>query len=134
MSKYTPTFQGEVKDSKITVTKAKRMWRDWIAKLSGKKIEIRVKEWKDSRSERQNNLMWAWLAILEQETGQPKDDIHDYFKAKFLTRTIVIKGKEFKVVGSTASLKSDGFTEYLGQFRAESATFFKVDLPDPYEY
>lgn len=134
MSSYTPTFQGEIKDNKITITKAKRMWREWIRSLSGQKIEIIVRKWRSLRSRRQNSLMWAWLNILEQETGQSKDDLHDYFNNRYLKRTIVIKGKEYIVVRSSTSLRTDEFTEYLGKIRVKSATFFSVNLPDPYEW
>ena len=134
MSSYTPIFQGEIKNNKITIIKAKKMWADWITSLNNKKVEVNVKEWKSNRSRNQNSLMWAWLSILEQETGQPKEDIHDYFKKKFLMRIIKIKGKPEKVVGSTTNLDTKEFTEYLEKLRETSAVFFNVNLPDPYEW
>lgn len=40
----------------------------------------------------QNSLMWMWFKCMAEATGTPKDDIHDYYKAKFLGRDVVVRG------------------------------------------
>ena len=131
---YTPIFQGEVKKGRIEIIKAKRDWKEWIKSLEGKKLEIVVKEWKETRSNAQNRLMWSWFQILEDDSGQPKEDYHDYFKKQFLCRVIKIRGKLEKVVGSTAILNTKEMSEHLEKIREAAATLFETELPDPYDW
>ena len=79
----------------------------------------------------QNSLMWMWYKCMEEATGQPKDDFHDYYKAKFLARPIAIKGKWVKVVGSTTDLNTLQMTEYLEKVKADAAIEFGITLPLP---
>lgn len=83
------------------------------------------------RSLPQNALMWMWLQCIEEATGTPKADIHDYYKSKFLSRVIVLDGKEWSVVGSTKELTSSQMTEYLTRIQADAATELGIDLPMP---
>lgn len=79
----------------------------------------------------QNSLMWMWYKCMEEATGQPKEDFHDYYKAKFLARPIAIKGKWVKVVGSTTDLNTLQMTDYLEKVKADAAIEFGITLPLP---
>lgn len=68
---------------------------------------------------------------MEEATGQPKEDFHDYYKAKFLARPIAIKGKWVKVVGSTTDLNTLQMTDYLEKVKADAAIEFGITLPLP---
>lgn len=47
-------------------------------------LEIRAKA--KPRTIPQNALMWMWFKCMEDSLGQSKDDIHAYYKSKFLHR------------------------------------------------
>lgn len=79
----------------------------------------------------QNSLMWMWYKCMEEATGQSKDDFHDYYKAKFLARQIVIGGRWVTVVGSTTKLNTLQMTNYLEKVKADAATEFGISLPLP---
>ena len=79
----------------------------------------------------QNSLMWMWYKCMEEATGQPKEDFHDYYKAKFLARPIAIKGKWVKGVGSTTDLNTLQMTDYLEKVKADAAIEFGITLPLP---
>jgi len=79
----------------------------------------------------QNSLMWMWYKCMEEATGQSKDDFHDYYKAKFLARQIVIGGRWVTVVGSTTELNTLQMTNYLEKVKADAATEFGISLPLP---
>lgn len=83
------------------------------------------------RTINQNSLMWMWYKCMEDQTGQPKEDFHDYYKAKFLTRQIPIKNKWVNVVGSTTELNTLQMTRYLDQVKADAATEWGITLPLP---
>ncbi|AWL19463.1 hypothetical protein DIW83_10715 [Acinetobacter nosocomialis] len=42
----------------------------------------------------QNRLYWAWLEQIRQKTGNSKDDLHLFFKKKFLARIYVESRQE----------------------------------------
>lgn len=79
----------------------------------------------------QNSLMWMWYKCMEEATGQRKEDIHDYYKAKFLVRQVQIGNRIVNVVGSTAELNTIQMTNYLENIKADAAVEFGVMLPLP---
>ena len=79
----------------------------------------------------QNSLMWMWYKCMEEVTGQPKDDFHDYYKAKFLARQVAIGQRWVTVVGSTTDLNTLQMTNYLEKVKADAAVEFGITLPLP---
>lgn len=83
------------------------------------------------RTVSQNALMWMWFKCMEEATGTPKDDIHDYYKAKYLGRDIAVRGRWVHVIGSTTDLNTLQMTDYLNKIQADAATEFGINLPLP---
>ena len=79
----------------------------------------------------QNSLMWMWYKCMEEATGQRKEDFHDYYKAKFLSRQVAICGRWVTVVGSTTDLNTLQMTTYLEKVKADAAVEFGITLPLP---
>lgn len=79
----------------------------------------------------QNSLMWLWFQCLEDETGQPKDDFHEYYKYKFLGRQLTVGNKVTKVAGSTKYLSTLQMSEYMEKIKADVAVEFGISLPLP---
>lgn len=79
----------------------------------------------------QNALMWMWYKCIEEATGQPKNDIHAYYKAKFLGRQIAIGNKWVWVTGSTTDLNTLQMTDFLEKVKADAATELGIMLPLP---
>ena len=79
----------------------------------------------------QNSLMWMWYKCMEDSTGQRKEDFHDYYKAKFLSRQVVIGGCWRTLVGSTTDLNTLQMTDYLNKVKADAAAEFGIALPLP---
>lgn len=68
---------------------------------------------------------------MEEATGTPKEDIHDYYKAKFLSREVVVGNKWYRVAGSTTDLNTLQMTNFLNKVQADAATEFGINLPLP---
>ena len=85
----------------------------------------------DKRSISQNALMWMWFNCIAHETGQNKTDIYDYYRMLFLTREVVINGKEVSVTSGTSSLDTRQFTEFLNNIQSDAAAEFGIRLPTP---
>jgi hypothetical protein len=49
-------------------------------------LEVIVQEYKKDRSAVQNSLMWYWFTIISNGWGWSKDEVHDYYKRRFLVR------------------------------------------------
>ena len=82
------------------------------------------------RSLSQNALYWAYLGIIEYETGNNSDDLHELFKRTLLPpKFITVMGKEIKIPKSTTELSKLEFGEYMDKISAECG----VPVPDPRE-
>jgi hypothetical protein len=80
------------------------------------------------RSDSQNSYYWLYLTIIERDTGQNADDVHEWAKRKFLPpRFIKVNGEEMRIPGSTTGLGKSDFTDYLDKIAAETG----IPLPDP---
>ena len=75
--------------------------------------------------------MWMWYKCMEDATGQRKEDFHDYYKAKFLSRVVAIGNRWVTVCGSTTELNTLQMTDYLEKVKADAASEFLITLPLP---
>ena len=56
-----------------------------IKRLDIKKVyTVEITERRIKRTISQNGLYWLWLTCISHETGNDKDDLHEYFKKKYL--------------------------------------------------
>jgi len=98
--------------------------------LSAKRWQVEVKPFVKKRSNQQLGLYWKWLAIIADETGNDKDDLHDFFKAKFLE-------PETREVMGTAVMRysTDGdaarMTRYMDKVMAFVTSQLGIYLPLP---
>jgi hypothetical protein len=105
-------------------------FRQWLKDREGKKI--RIEQLVTNRTKLQNSYYWLYLGIIERETGNDANDLHELFKRKFLKpefKKVIIKGKEteYKIPKSTTNLNKIEFGEYLDKICAE----VEIPLPSP---
>lgn len=82
----------------------------------GEDIEITIHKVEDYRTARQNRLYWKYLREISLEYGEHSPlSFHDYFKAKFLSYTIVLGREEVPIIKSTADLDKKSFSVYIEQ-------------------
>ena len=79
----------------------------------------------------QHSLMCMWYKCMEDSTGTPKEDFHDYYKAKYLSREVAVGNRLYRVAGSTTDLNTLQMTNYLEKVKADAATEFGIMLPLP---
>ena len=107
-----------------------------IRKISGLDLatewEVLIRKAKSKRSVDQNALYWAWITVVEVETGNDKDDLHEFFKQKFLiNQCILVFGKQIEKKPSTTKLNTKEFSEYMEKIRAFCATELDITLLTP---
>lgn len=79
----------------------------------------------------QNSLYWLYLGCIEEETGNDRYDLHDFFKRKFLrVGESMLCGEEVVKTISTSKLDTKQFAEYLRKIASFSAQE-GIILPDP---
>jgi hypothetical protein len=94
--------------------------------------DVKVTCKRGKRSIDQNRLMWMWLTCIEQETGQDKDEVHDFFKNKYLGNVkCLMFGETFDKRITTTRLDTAQFKQYLDKIQIFASTELGIRLPDP---
>jgi hypothetical protein len=97
--------------------------------MGGGTWEVVIREYKKSRSDRQNNMYWGWLKIISDETGYTTEELHEYMKGNFWGyREAEIFGEKRMIPKSTTKLSTKEFNEYLDKVTA-FATSIGIKLP-----
>lgn len=93
--------------------------------------EFRIEPLKHTRSLSQNSFYWMYLEIIERETGNNANDLHEYFRRVLLApKTLKVMNKEIKVPMSTTELKKTEFSDYIDKI----CTMTNVPIPDTEQY
>lgn len=83
------------------------------------------------RTEQQNKYYHKLLDIICGHTGDTHMDLHTTLKCMFLSRPYVIGDKEYTIVGSTATLNSKNFSDYLERVFHWASSELDLTLPQP---
>ena len=126
------TFRCTAKDGELDFGSDynKARLHDYLISQEGKQLLLQKEETK--RTMTQNNFYWVYLGIIEQETGNTAENLHEFFKTKLLPKKLItIHGKqgehELSINKSTTELNKVEFGEYLEKICALT----QVPLPDP---
>lgn len=93
--------------------------------------QYRIEPLIPTRSLSQNKLYWMYLELIEVETGNNADDLHEYFRrTKLPPKFIKVMGQEIKIPISTTELTKQEFTEYMDKICAE----VNIPIPDTEAY
>lgn len=99
--------------------------------ISKKLYTVEVLEKKSNRTISQNSLYWLWLTCIEHETGTGRDELHEFFKQKFLLPD------EINVFGitilrwTTTDKNTLQFKNYLDKIQIFANAELSIMLPNP---
>lgn len=121
-------FNATIEKGQLAIER-KTKWRDYLLGFTdGTKMVVEIDRRKNKRSLTQNSFYWLYLTIIADETGEIQDDLHEYFKRKFLPPIEKkILGQVVRLPGSTTDLSKFDFGEYLDKICAMT----NVPIPDP---
>jgi hypothetical protein len=103
-----------------------------IKRLELKKVyTVEITERRIKRTISQNGLYWLWLTCISHETGNDKDDLHEYFKEKYITPVTKYVFNEPVYIMSTADLNTVQFKYLLDSVQYFASTELQIILPDP---
>lgn len=130
MSKLVPIHFGEVKNFKLNFFNLEKL-QSWLASLNGRKVNITIEEPRTGRSTAQNRYYWMFLSLIESETGNAAEDIHELAKRKFLPPVFkTIMGQEVKLPASTTKLDKQEFVDYISKIEQWTG----IQAPSPEEF
>jgi hypothetical protein len=96
-----------------------------------KPLDISIKVYKPNRSAAQNRLYWKWIAIMGDDLGYTKDELHAVLAVKFLgTEEINCMGETITQPISTSTLLVPSFSEYLKHIEIFSHSELGILLPN----
>ena len=91
-----------------------------------------IKQIRQRRTIDQNSLYWLWLKCLQDETGEDKDRLHEYFKARYLgVSTVEVFGVDVQMSASTTKLDTKEMTHYLDRIQQFALMDLGIALPNP---
>ena len=111
-------------DREMVISQIKRL--DLVKKYTVEITERRIK-----RTISQNGLYWLWLTCISHETGNDKDDLHEFFKAKYLVPEVRNIFGENVEVRTTTDLNTVQFKYLLDHVQEFASTELSITLPDP---
>lgn len=101
---------------------------------------IDVTRYRRRRSDRQNRYYWPCCVqpfggfLRDQGEGVTDIEAHEMLKAKFLRKTVEVKGERVDITRSTTELDTAEFNEYLDKCAAWLADMFGFVMPAPADY
>lgn len=97
--------------------------------------KLTIERESNRRTLSQNALMWSWVGgvvkHVVEHTGHDKDEIHEFFKQKFLEARHVTIGGDDCFLYSTKNLTKTQMTEYMNKIYAWATTELGLFLPVP---
>lgn len=83
------------------------------------------------RSLAANRLLWKWLHLISDETGQDTRTLYQYFCSKYISvGTENVFGQEIQVVGGLSKLDSKQFSKFMDYIKVEMNEL-GIYLPEP---
>jgi hypothetical protein len=100
-----------------------------------KPLEVEWQTYRKRRSLNQNSLMWKWINELadrvSDDSGHTSQEIHEYFKAQFLSPRIIEIGGKTIEIRTTTTLNTAEMHDYMERIYQWSATQgYYLPLPE----
>jgi hypothetical protein len=133
------------KKGKVEIASAgmRAEWREWLWSLRESYVDLRATKMAAALTDRQRRWYFGQvLGRITEKTGQPRDDLHDYYKDLFLgspeNKTLVLVDRDGCIVDerdvwherSITLLSRRAMSEYCDQIRAHAADQLHVFIPD----
>lgn len=126
----TNLFYAKAKDGSLEFENRNSLFK-YLVGLEGKSLVVEIYQEKSTRSLDQNALMWAYLRLISQETGNLENSLHELFKRELLPpQFIKVLGRTLTIPASTTTLTKSEMGEYLDRIAAMT----NIPVPDTEEY
>lgn len=128
------SFYGKVVERKFH-PEDKQDMSEYIASLDGKLVVVEIDTVRNKRSSQQNRYYWLILGMIAEHTGHTSEELHEYFKLKFLPKQFEMINKstgeseEVTIPKTTTKLSIQEFADYVTQIESFAAGL-GLSIPD----
>lgn len=131
--KFNPTTIAQIGENKeMEFTNKSELQNILSGFVVGDYLFVTIEGKKNKRSLASNRFYWKIIDLINKETGNDKDEIHTFFKKKFLPKefTDYETGDIYMSYNSTAKLNTKEMSEYLDNVIRFTAEFFGIVIED----
>jgi hypothetical protein len=120
---------GLILDSKLIIEEQEEL-KSWISHLpENQEIQIKLVPVKSIRTLKQNALLWSLYKRIGDYIGEHKENLHIYFKSKFLPPKIVeVNNEQIWDCGSTVDLTTKEMCDYIFKIHQWASENIQLDL------
>ncbi len=134
-----PKLLANIKDNKLYLDQDYESY-EALKELEGKRVEVTIKEYKDTRSNRANRYYWGvvipsvFKAFAEMGIKLVNhDQAHESLRQKFLMEEVQVGEESFRVPKSTSRMKTDEFANYIFVVVDYLREYYNFVVPEPKE-
>jgi transcription antitermination factor NusG len=134
-----PKLLANIQDQKLYLDQDYESY-EALKELDGKRVEVTIKEFKNTRSNRANRYYWGvvipsvfkafaevGIKLVNHEQG------HEACRIKFLMEEIQVGEESFRVPKSTSRMKTDEFANYIFVVVDYLREYYNFVVPEPRE-
>lgn len=106
-------ISGKIEGGVLKLTQKDKYYRKILTgEFNDKPVIVTIEPYQQTRNDAQNRLYWSrYVYSFANAWGVTPEQAHEVIKREFLPVIIEIKGKKYKVGGSTAKLSISKFAE-----------------------
>lgn len=126
-----PIFYGQVDKNKLVLINQQR-FNEYLYTLNGQEVELTLAKRGRKRTDKGNRYYWAYLHIIEKETGDDANSLHEHFKKTLLPPKFEYLNsikREVEIPRTTTTLLTTEFSEYIKKIEVLT----EIPAPDPKE-
>lgn len=127
-------FKAKLEKGKLRIHQ-KDLFDMYLCSLpKDKELEVVVKVWRQNRSNNQNRYLFGVVyKIISEHLGYTDLELHEIFKAMFLSEEVEFQGETLTIVKSSTKLNTAEMEEFISRIRNWAAFEHKLTIPLPNE-
>lgn len=115
---------------------APEAWAALLQQLKGKRVRVELRRERETRTAAQNRYLWGHVyaeavaegvELVELATGLPvfqsSEDVHSFAKLNLLRRPVLTNRGEINLLGTTTTLNTKEFHDYVELLCAKLASY-----------
>jgi hypothetical protein len=128
-----PVFLGKAKNGTLNL-QCPDTFRKYLYSLNDKDVEFIVRLPRKDRSSQENKYYWSVpVTLISEHTGYTPDEVHEFLKLKFLSKIIVMVGKDERIPRSSTELSTLEWEKWMTEIREWAAQELSLSIPLPKE-
>jgi hypothetical protein len=126
-----PVFLGKAKNGTLNL-QSPDTFRKYLYSLNDKDVECVVRLPRKDRSNQENRYYFGVVVnLISEHTGYTPEEVHEFLKLKFLSKIIVMAGKDERIPRSSTSLSTLEWEKWMTEIREWAAQELSLVIPEP---